>query len=114
MATPDDVRGYATALPEVEETTHFRMPAFKVRGKGFAGLEKGETHLTVAVPHEDAKLAVADDPEAYEEMWRNGKIFVGLRVDLAKVSAERVRELLEAAWRNRAPKRLVSSYDEST
>lgn len=109
----DEIRGYAMALPEVEEGTHFRMPAFKVRGKGFAGLDRRNTHLTVAVDEATAKAAAAADPDTYEEMWRNnGRIFVGLRVDLAKVSGERARELVEHAWRNKAPKRLVTAYDE--
>ncbi len=54
-----------------------------------------------------------EDPATYEEVWRPGarKSLVGLRVDLAKVSEERVQELVEHAWRNKAPKRVVSAYD---
>jgi hypothetical protein len=39
VITLDDIRRMATAFPEVEEFTHFRirMPAFKVMGKAFAG-----------------------------------------------------------------------------
>jgi hypothetical protein len=37
--------------------------------------------------------------------------FVGLRTDLTKVSEERVQELIEHAWRNKAPKRVVAAYD---
>lgn len=44
-------------------------------------------------------------------MWRNGRIFVGLRVDLAKVTKKRLQELIEHAWRTRAPKRLVAESD---
>jgi hypothetical protein len=32
-------------------------------------------------------------------------------VDLANVSEERVQELVERAWRNKAPKRVVAAYD---
>ncbi|HEX6497800.1 MAG TPA: MmcQ/YjbR family DNA-binding protein [Micromonosporaceae bacterium] len=109
----DEIRRLALALPEVEEATHFGQPSFKVRGKPFAGLEKGGAHLGVGVDPAEAHGAVADDPEVYQEVWRNGSIFVGLRIDLAKVSAERVAELIERAWRNKAPKRLVTAYDEA-
>jgi hypothetical protein len=44
-------------------------------------------------------------------MWRNRRIFVWIRVGLARVSAGRVRELAEHAWGNKAPKRLVAAYD---
>ena len=113
MITLDDIRRFATAFPEVEEVTHFRQPAFKVRGKAFAGGEKGETTAVFSVSQEEAAAAAADDPAVYEEVWRNAatRSFVGLRVDLAKVSRERVGELVERAWRNKAPKRVVTAYD---
>ena len=50
----------------------------------------------------------------YEEVWRKGRIFVGLRVDLTKVTKQRMRELVEDAWRNRAPKRLIAEYNNRT
>lgn len=114
MITLDDIRRYARALPEVEEATHFRLPSFKVRGKGFITVQQGNTHALLAVDQAEATALAAADPDVYEEVWRkgNGRIFVGVRVDLAKVSSEHVRELVEHAWRNRAPKRLVATYDE--
>ncbi len=117
MITLDDVRRFAAAFPEVEEFSHFRFgqPVFKVGGKPFAGGggSKGETTAVFSVSQEEATMAVADDPATYEEIRRPGarKSLVGLRVDLAKVSEERVRELVEHAWRNKAPQRLVSAYD---
>ncbi|MGP3948740.1 MmcQ/YjbR family DNA-binding protein [Streptomyces sp. 7N604] len=105
------------ALPEVEETTHFRLPSFKVRGRPFVGMEKGDTTVIVAVAQAEAQAAAAEDAEVYQEVWRaggpHGRIFVGLRVDLGGgVSAERLRELTELTWRHKAPKRLVTAYDE--
>ena len=111
MITFDDMRGYAMALPEVEEKSHFRLPGFRVADKLLAHLEKGDEHAIVCVPQAEAKSAAADQPDIYEEVWRNGRIFVGLRVDLAKVTSERMRELIDHAWRNRAPKRLIKEYD---
>lgn len=112
MITLDDVRGYATALPEVTEGTHFRLPSFKVRDKGFVVVQNGGTHAILSVDEKQAKAAVAEDARVYEEVWRDGRIFVGVRVDLAKAPPERVRELVEEGWRNKAPKRLVAKYDK--
>jgi hypothetical protein len=66
-----------------------------------------------SISEEEAATAVADDPAIYEEVWRPGatRSLVGLRVDLAKVSAEHAQELVEHAWRNKAPKRVVAGYD---
>jgi hypothetical protein len=58
-----------------------------------------------------AEAAAAAGPEAVEVVWRSGRLFVGLRVGLAEVTEDRMRELIEHAWRNRAPKRLVAEYD---
>lgn len=68
------------------------MPGYKVSGKPFAGMEKGE---------------------ATAVFWRPGagRSLVGIRVVLAEVSEERVRELVEHAWRNKAPKRVIAAYD---
>lgn len=114
MITLDEIRGYATALPEVEEKPHFRLPGFRVRDKLFVHLEKGDAHAIVCVSQAEAVAAATSNPDTYEEVWRDhGRIFVGLRVDLAKVTKGQVRELVEQAWRNKAPKRLVAEHDRT-
>jgi hypothetical protein len=70
--------------------------------------------MTVSLAEKEAKAVVAEHPDAYEEISRNGKIFMGLRVDLSKVSARRVRALIEQSWRHSAPKRIVAAYDKRT
>ena len=70
-----------------------------------------DKHAIVCVSQDEAKAASAEQPDVYQEVWRDGRIFVGLRVDLAKVTEKRMQELIEHAWRNRAPKRLVKEYD---
>jgi hypothetical protein len=111
MISLADIRNYALALPDVVEKPHFRLPGFRVADKLLAHLEKGDAHAIVCVGQAQAATAAADQPDVYEEVWRDGRIFVGLRVDLARVAQERMRELIEHAWRNRAPKRLVAEYD---
>ncbi|RLP94882.1 hypothetical protein EAD89_02685 [Micromonospora sp. BL4] len=106
-----DLRSYAMALPEVVEKPHFRLPGFRVADKLLAHLERGDAHAIVCVGQAEASTVAEDQPDIYEEVWRNGRIFVGLRVDLSKVTEERMRELIEHAWRNRAPKRLVAAHD---
>lgn len=111
MITLADIRGYAMALPDVVEKPHFRLPGFRVADKLLAHLDKGDTHAIVCVGQSEAEAAAAEQPDVYEEVWRDGRIFVGLRVDLRKVTKKRMQALIEHAWRNRAPKRLVTEYD---
>jgi hypothetical protein len=63
VTTLDDIRRFATALPEVEEFTHFRLPSFKVAGKPFAGIEKGDTTAVFSTSQEEAAAAVAERPQ---------------------------------------------------
>lgn len=107
----DDIRRHALALPEAEEGTHFRLPAFSVRGKVFAVLQKDDSHLLLHVARAEAEALAADDPGTFEAVSRNGgRIFVGVRIDLASVDPDRIPVLLARAWRHRAPKRLAAAH----
>ena len=107
-----EIRRYAMAFPEVSEAQHFKLPAFKVRDKVFVVIQKGSTHAIVSVDETQAEAAAAQDPHAYQVLRRNnGRIFVGVRVDLARASGARVRELVEQAWRHKAPKSLSAAYE---
>ena len=105
-------------LPEVEEGPPVqaarRIAAFKVAGKSFIGVEKGGVTLTASLPEKEAKAIAAGRPDAYEEIWRNGKVFMGLRVDLSKIPSRELRELIERSWRHSAPKRIADAYDKRT
>lgn len=118
MTGLSQVRAVAMNLPEVEEGPPVpaarRIASFKVAGKSFVGVETGGTSMTVSLSEKEAKAFVTQAPGAYEEIWRNGKIFMGLRVDLSKIPASRVRELIEKSWHRSAPKRIVAAYDERT
>jgi hypothetical protein len=111
-----ELRAIAMTLPEVEEgppvPAAARVAAFKVAGKSFLGVEKGCVTMTACPPEKEAKAVAARHPDAYEEIWRNGKIFMGLRVDLSKVPARQIRALIEKSWRHIAPRRIVDEYEQ--
>jgi hypothetical protein len=110
-----EIRAIAIALPEVEEGPPVpaarRIAGFKVAGKSFLGVEAGGAAITLRLSETEARALAAEHAEAYEEIWRNGKIFMGLRVDLSKVPAQRVRELIQRSWRHCAPKRTIAAHE---
>ncbi len=108
--TGAEARRLALSLPEVAEQPHFEKASFRVRGKIFATLTGEGSHLHVFVDEAETRAAVAEDPSTYEELWW-GKRLSGVRVDLREASPERVAELLEEAWRRRAPKRVAAELD---
>jgi len=103
-----DLRRFALSLPEVTEEPHFDLSSFRVKGKIFTTVPPGETHLHVFVAGDDLELLPAAQPKAYEKLFW-GKRVAGLRVTLAAAKAEDVKELVRAAWRRKAPKKLAAA-----
>lgn len=105
----NEIRAIAMALPQVEEGPPVRaarrVAAFKVAGRSFLGVEEGARSMTVSLPEDEVRALAGEDPKAYGEIWRNGKTLVGLRIDLSRVSADRVRELIEKSCRYNAASR---------
>ena len=107
MATQDDFRRLALALPGAEERAHMGHPDFRVGGKIFATLHapaKG-TGAVMLLP-EQQELAMAAEPEAFSPAsgaWGRGGSTV---VNLADVSDEWLERVLDWAWAKRAPAQL--------
>jgi hypothetical protein len=103
MASWADVVAAGGALPGVEESTWYRTPALKVRGKGFCRLkEDGETLVVPVVDLEDKEALLRSDPEVFfTAPHYDGHAYVLVRLE--RVEREALGELLEDAWRLRAP-----------
>lgn len=100
------VREIALDLPEAVEAEHWGNPSFRIYGRIFATVPDAR-HLNVMIDPLDAESAVRVAPLACSELhW--GKEVRGVRVDLRTASPRLVGDLLEAAWRRRAPKRLLA------
>lgn len=111
MANADDLRNSALALPGTTEGTHFRLPSFRVSGKGFAGLQKNGTHAILLVDKPSVHALVSEAAAIFEEAWQSKRFLIGVRVELAAVTARRLQQLVELAWRNKAPKKVVTAFD---
>ena len=103
MASWDDVVAIGTALPEVEESTWFRTPALKVRGKSFCRMkEDGETLVIQVVDLEDKEALLRSEPEVFfTTPHYDGHAYVLVHLD--RIGREQLAELVEDAWRLRAP-----------
>ncbi|MEV4050983.1 MmcQ/YjbR family DNA-binding protein [Amycolatopsis sp. NPDC049688] len=108
MTTWEDVVHLASGLPEVEVSTWYRTPALKVAGKGFARLRtEAEGGLVVLCGHDEkAALLGSGDAAFFTTPHYDG--YGSIIVDLKRVDVDQLRELLEEAWRLKAPKRLTT------
>jgi hypothetical protein len=112
MATEDDVRELALALPEVVEDQWYRTPAYKVAGRGFLRLRtEAEGGLVVFVADEGEKQALLGaDPEAFFTTPHYDGYAVVL-VRLPAVDRAELAELITESWRHKAPVRLRKAFD---
>ena len=128
MATWDDVRRIALALPETSEGESRGLASWQVRSKGFVWerpLRQADLRalgdeapagpiLGARVEHLVAKEALlANDPNVFFTTPHfNG--FPAVLVRLEEISVEDLEEVIVEAWLARAPKRLAQKYVEET
>jgi hypothetical protein len=106
-----DVVSIGKRFPGVEEGTSYGTPALKVRGKGMCRLRTDPDALVVRVLDiGDKEALLRGQPDVYfTTPHYDGYPYVLVQLD--KVAPAELEELVEDAWRIRAPKRLVAEYD---
>ena len=100
--TLDDVRRIALSLPGATEQPHHQRTSFRVGGKIFATALPDGVRLNVLVDEPEARAAIERHPDWCGELWWGTRL-AGVAVDLAAAAEPAVRQLLEEAWRMRAP-----------
>ena len=128
MATWEDVRRIALALPETRETISRDLARWEVKDKGFVWerpLRRSDHRalgdaapdgpiLGARVEHLVAKDALlADDPEVFFTTPHFDG-YPAVLVQLERISLADLEEVIVEAWLCRAPKRLVRSYLEAS
>ena len=100
-----------TGLPEVETGTSYGTPALKVKGKLICRLRTDPDALVVRVIDlADREALLQGQPDViFTTPHYDGHPYVLVRLDA--VARDQLAELLEDAWRIRAPKRVVAGYE---
>jgi hypothetical protein len=111
MATEDDVRRLALALPETVERPSYGTPGFRVRDKLFARIHQDGGVLVVWCAHEPEKESLIDsEPHTFfTTAHYDGHPLVLVRLDA--IGLDQLEALLLDAWRIRAPNRLREAFD---
>jgi hypothetical protein len=112
VASEDDVRRIALALPATTEKPSYGTPGFRVKDRLFARMWDDDGDVVVLfvsdLGEKDAMLAAAPE-RFFTTSHYDGHASVLVR--LAAVDVDELEELLADAWRVRAPARLTAASD---
>jgi hypothetical protein len=110
--TANGFRKLALRLPEAMEESHMNHPDFRVRGRIFATLGPDGDWAMVKLTPEQQAWYVRKEPDNFEPcsgVWgKRG----ATKVILKKANELTVRQALDMAWKNVAPKKLAAEFDE--
>lgn len=99
--TFEAVRKIALTLENIEESTSYGTPAFKVRGELLARLRDDIGALVIRMSIDERQELIAADPDTYfiTDHYLN---YPFILVNLARVHPDAMRDLLRSAWRSAA------------
>jgi hypothetical protein len=109
--TWDDVVSLAQALPDVEGGTAYGTPALRVRKRFLARVREDGVTLAIRCDIDERPFLVEKHAELF--VTPHYENYPMVLVSLPVADPELVRELVEDAWAERAPKRLVEAWLES-
>jgi hypothetical protein len=110
MASGAELREIALSLPQAEERETWGHATFRVRDKIFVIMSDDGAGASVKAAKDEQQALIAEDPETF-----TFPAYVGqhgwIGVDVGRIGAEHLRELVTEGWRMTAPKRVVKAFD---
>jgi hypothetical protein len=111
MPSWDDVLAIAARLPDVEVGTSYGTPALNIRGKFMCRLRTSPDALVVRViDMADRDALMLGNPDVYF-VTPHYRDYPAVLVRLERIDPVELAELIEDAWRLKAPKRLVAAWE---
>jgi hypothetical protein len=110
VVTVDDVREIALSLPRAYEALVRDRVKFRVGRIVFASLSPDETVLGFGFPREERAALIASEPEKFFWPIQSDMRYQWVRVWLAAIDQDELRELVVNAWRMTVPKKVWQEY----
>ena len=110
MATVDDVRAIATALPRTSEHLIRDHVKFRVGRIVYASVSPDEERLGFGFPKEERAALVASRPETFMMPLPSDERYRWVRARLAMLDEDELRELLIDAWCMVMPKTIAATW----
>jgi hypothetical protein len=112
MVTIDDVRRLALSLPRTTEGLVRDSVKFRIKSIVYAAISPDETIMGFGYPKDERADLVASDPDKFLMPLKSDERFQWVRVRLAAIDEDEMRELVTDAWRMCVPKKVAAAYDE--
>ena len=113
MATLDDVREIALALPRTTEHLIRDHTKFRVGRLVYASVSADEERMGFGFPKEERAALVASDPEKFMMPLRSDERYNWVRARLPVLDREELRELLIDGWCLVVSKKAAALYLDS-
>lgn len=110
MVTVEEVRRLALSLPRTEEALVRDRVKFRVRGIVYVSFSRDETLMGFAFPKEERASLVAAEPDKFLMPVPSDERYNWVRVRLAAIGADEMRELVLDAWRMVVPRRVAAAH----
>lgn len=110
MVTVDDVRRIAVPLPRTEVHIIRDQLKFRVGQIVYLAVSADETSMGFAFPKEERAALVAAEPDKFHLPITSDLRFNWVRVWLAAIDEDELRELIIEAWRMVVPKRVAAAH----
>jgi hypothetical protein len=113
MVTADDVRAIALSLPRAYEALVRDRVKFRVGQIVFLALSPDETVMGFGYPREERAALIASEPEKFHLPLPSDMRYRWVRVWLAAIDREELRDLIVNSWRMTVPKKVYAEYEAS-
>jgi hypothetical protein len=110
VASVADVRAIALELPRAYEAMVRDYLKFRVGRIVFASVSPDESLLGFGYPRELREALVASDPATFLMPVKSDLRYQWVRLRLAAIEVDELRELLIDAWQMCVPKSVVAEY----
>jgi hypothetical protein len=108
--TEEELIAFALDLPEAAESAHFETRDFRVRGRIFMTLPGGD-YCVVRLTPDQQQMALATTPDVVVAVPGGWGDRGSTRLYYAAADNETVHDLVQQAWKDAAPKSMISKED---
>jgi hypothetical protein len=110
MVTVEEIRAVASELPRTNEGLVRGNVKFRVGRIVYLAISRDGTTMGFAFPKDWRNALVESEPEKFSLPSEHDMRYHWVHVDLEKIDADEMRELVEDAWAFTVPKRIADDY----